>query len=465
MKGRSALVLGLSAALSLAAPACGGGSAPIASPSAASSPSAAATPSPAISTDWTEYHGDAARTGVGPATPPFGRPQRAWDVPLDGDVYASPLVVAGHVLVATENNTVYSLDLFTGALVWKAHVGSPVAASTLPCGNITPVTGITGTPAVDVRADRLYVVAFLGGRHVLFTLRLVDGTVVTQRVVDPPGSNPAVQQERGALALGSGYVYVPFGGLYGDCGNYHGYLEAVPVGVGVGGSVLSYQVPSSREAGIWSPAGETVASSGSVYVVTGNGASRSAFDYSNSVVKLSPDLHVQSYFAPANWSSLNASDTDLGSVGATLLPSLGVVVAIGKQGVAYLLNADQLGGIGGQIALRPVCTGAWGGTAWAGSTVFVPCADGLLALSVTATTIAVKWKAAHIVLASPIVAAGVLWAIDTISAKVYALNPSSGAVLYTASLGAARHFNTLAATEGFVVAPAGTHVVAIATGG
>ena len=465
MKGRSALVLGLLAALSLASPACGGGSVPIASPSAASSPSAAATSSPVISTNWTEYHGDAARTGVGPATPPFGRSQRAWDVPLDGDVYASPLVVAGHVLVATENNTVYSLDLFTGALVWKAHLGSPVAASTLPCGNITPVTGITGTPAIDVGADHLYVVAFLGGRHVLFTLSLVDGTVVTQRVVDPPGSNPAVQQERGALALASAYVYVPLGGLYGDCGNYHGYLEAVPVGVGVGGSVLSYQVPSSREAGIWSPAGETVASSGSVYVVTGNGASRSAFDYSNSVVKLSPDLHVQSYFAPANWSSLNASDTDLGSVGATLLPSLGVVVAIGKQGVAYLLKADQLGGIGGQIALLPVCTGAWGGTAWAGSTVFVPCADGLLALSVTATTIAVKWKAAHIVLASPIVAAGVLWAIDTNSAKVYALNPSSGAVLYTASLGAARHFSTLAATEGFVVAPAGTHVVAIATGG
>jgi outer membrane protein assembly factor BamB len=398
---------------------------------------------------------------VGPATPPFGRPQRAWDVPLDGDVYASPLIVAGHVLVATENNTVYSLDLFTGALVWKAHLGSPVAASTLPCGNITPVTGITGTPAVDVGADRLYVVAFLGGRHVLFTLSLVDGTVVTQRAIDPPGSNPAVQQERGALALGSGYVYVPFGGLWGDCGNYHGYLEAVPVS---GGSVLSYQVPSSREAGIWSPAGETVAPSGSVYVVTGNGASRSTFDYSNSVVKLSPDLRVESYFAPSNWSSLNASDTDLGSVGATLLPALGVVVAIGKQGVVYLLKADQLGGIGGQVALRPVCTGAWGGTAWAGSTVFVPCADGLLALSVTPTSIVIKWKAAHIVIASPIVAAGVLWAIDTNSAKVYALDPSSGAVLYTAALGVSRHFNTLAATEGFVVAPAGTHVVAISTG-
>jgi outer membrane protein assembly factor BamB len=399
---------------------------------------------------------------VGPASPPFGHPQRVWDVPVDGDVYASPLVVAGHVLVATENNTVYSLDLFNGGVVWKTHLGNPVDASTLPCGNISPVSGITGTPAVDAGAGRLYVVAFLGGHHhVLFTLALVDGTVIAQRDVDPRGSDPSVEQERGALALGSGYAYVPFGGLLGDCGNYHGYLEAVPIG---GGTVLSYQVPSSREAGIWSPAGETITASGSVYVVSGNGESRSTFDYSNSVVKLSPNLQVQSYFAPADWSSLNASDTDLGSVGATLLPSMGAVVAIGKQGVAYLLNADQLGGIGGQVASRPVCSGAWGGTAWSGSTVFVPCADGLVALSVTPTSITIKWKVAHPVLGSPIVAAGVLWAIEPDSARLYALNPSSGAVLYTTTLGSARHFNTLAATEGFVVAPAGTHVVAISTG-
>lgn len=382
-------------------------------------------------------------------------------MPVDGDVYASPLIVAGHVLVATENNTVYSLDLVTGAVVWKAHLGSPVDAATLRCGDITPVTGITGTPAVDVGAGRLYVVAFLGGyHHVLFTLSLLDGTVIAQRAIDPSGSDPAVQQERGALALGSGYVYVPFGGLFGDCGHYHGYLEAVPIG---GGPVLSYQVPSAREAGIWSAAGETVAASGSVYVVTGNGESRSTFDYSNSVVKLSPDLHVQSFFAPANWSSLNASDTDLGSVGATLIPSMGVVVAIGKQGVAYVLKADQLGAVGGQVASQPACSGAWGGTAWLGSTVFVPCGDGLVALSVTATSVTVKWKAAHPVLGSPIVAAGVLWAIEPDSATLYALDPSSGAVLYSTTLDSARHFNTLSATAGFVVAPAGTHVVAIST--
>lgn len=180
-------------------------------------------------------------------------------------------------------------------------------------------------------------------------------------------------------------------------------------------------------------------------------------------MKLSPDLQVQSYFAPADWRALNASDTDLGSVGATLLPSMGVVVAIGKQGVAYLLKADQLGAVGGQVARLAVCSGAWGGTAWSGSTVFVPCGDGLVALSVTPRSIRVKWKAAHPVLGSPIMAAGVLWAIEPDSAKLYALNPSTGAVLYSAALGSARHFNTLAATEGFVVAPAGTHVVAFST--
>ena len=462
MNRRPAALLALSVALVEVA--CGGGttvpSASVAPPSAAAS---SATPSPTLAADWSEYHRSASRSGLGPAIPPLNNPQRAWSAPVDGDVYASPLIVAGHVLIATENNTVYSLDLFSGAMVWKAHLGDPVDASTLPCGNIGPVSGITGTPAADPAAGRLYVVAFLHGyHHVLFTLSLVDGRVVGQQVVDPPGSQPAVQQERGALALGSHYLYVPLGGLYGDCGNYNGYVEAVPL---AGGPMLSYRVPSAREAGIWSAAGPTIAPSGSVYVVTGNGASSSSFDYSNTVVELSPDLSsVQSYFAPSNWISLNASDTDLGSVGATLLPSLGVVVAIGKEGVGYLLKADQLGGVGSQLASAHVCSGAWGGTAWSGSTVFVPCADGLVALAVSPTSFSVAWKVGHPVLGSPIVAAGAVWAIEPDSGKLYALDPATGAEIYSTDLGAARHFSTPAATEGYVVVPAGTKVVAISTG-
>ncbi len=457
MKGGVAAALGL--ALALVATSCGtSGSAP-----AASLP-AAPTPSPALSADWPQYHRNSGRTGLGPTAPALGTPALAWTAQLDGAVYASPLIVAGHVIAATENNTVYALDLFTGFVVWKKNLGAPVDASSLPCGDVGPVTGITGTPAADPATGRLYVVAFLHSHHhMMFTLSLADGSVVSQQDVDPVGSDPSVQQERGALALGSGFVYVPLGGLYGDCGPYHGYLVAVPL---ARGPSVAYKVPSAGEAGIWSPQGATIGPDGSVYVVSGNGASRSAFDYSNAVIQLAPDLRsVISYFAPANWLALNAGDTDLGSVGATVLPTSGLVVAIGKEGVAYLLRMGRLGGIGGQVASRAVCSGSWGGTAWQRDTVFVPCADGLYALSVSATSIAIAWHVSHPRLGTPIVDAGAVWAIEPSTGILYAFDPASGAALYSTSIGTAQHFSTPAATEGFVVAPAGSGVVAISTGG
>jgi outer membrane protein assembly factor BamB len=431
-------------------------------PSVSGSAAATPTPSPALATEWTEYHGNAGRAGNGPDVPALTGPKVAWTAPVDGDVYASPLIVAGHVIVATEDNTVYSLDLFTGQTIWKIHLGDPVDASSLPCGDIGPVTGITGTPAADPATGLLYVVAFLSTRHhMLFALKLVDGTVALQQDIDPSGSTPDVQQQRGALGIGAGYVYVPLGGLYGDCGPYHGYVVAVPRR---GGTALSYRVPSARGAGIWSAPGVTLDPSGNVYAVTGNGASRSAFDFSNAVVELSPDLQqVKSYFAPSNWAALNAGDIDLGALGVTLLP--GAALAVGKDGVAYLLRPDQLGGIGGQVASRPLCGGAFGGTALSGSTVFVPCTDGLYALSIGPSGMNVAWHVSHPALASPILAAGAIWAIEPSSATLYALDPSTGAVVYSTGLPSARHFNTPAATEGFVVAPAGHAVVAVVTAG
>jgi outer membrane protein assembly factor BamB len=380
---------------------------------------------------------------------------------VDGNVYASPLIVSGHVIVATENNTVYSLDLFTGSVVWKVHLGDPVDARSLPCGDIAPVTGITGTPAADIASGRLYVVAYLSSHHhMLFALSLVDGSVSFQQDVDPQGSNPLVQQFRGALAVGSSFVYVPVGGLFGDCGQYHGYVVAVPLG---GGQARAFKVSDSLGASVWSPQGVTVASDGSVYFVTGN-AVGPAGSYSNSVLQLAPDFSaVRSYFTPSNWAALNASDTDLGAVGATLL-SDGRVFAIGKEGVAYLLRGSALGGIGGQITSRRVCSGAWGGTAVIDTTVFVPCSDGLYALSV-GSTIGVLWHRANPVLGSPIISAGAVWAIEPDSGTLYAYSPADGRQLFTTGLGAAMHFSTPAATDGFVVVPAGQKVVTLSAVG
>ena len=97
--------------------------------------------------------------------------------------------------------------------------------------------------------------------------------------------------------------------------------------------------------------------------------------------------------------------------------------------------------------------------------MWIPCSDGLVAVDVTESSITVAWKAPRPRLGSPIVAAGAVWAIEPDSGQLFALDLTSGAVLYDLSLGQARHFSTPAATEGFIVAPAGAEVVVYSTAG
>src|SRR5207248_330886 len=173
---------------------------------------------------WTTYDGDAARTGIANDGPPqAGSVRKLWTTPsLDGDVYAQPLLIGNKVVVATENDTVYVLRAADGSIVWKRHLGEPVPASSLPCGNVDPV-GITSTPVVDVRGGRIYVVALVQPtHHVLFALTLATGRVAASARVDAESADAAVHNQRGALTLSNGTVFVPYGGRYGDCGDYHG---------------------------------------------------------------------------------------------------------------------------------------------------------------------------------------------------------------------------------------------------
>ena len=61
------------------------------------------------------------------------------------------------------------------------------------------------------------------------------------------------------------------------------------------------------------------------------------------------------YWAPTNWFSLDNSDTDLGGVSAMLIDVPGanpsqLVLALGKDGNAYLLNRNNLSGITAPVA-------------------------------------------------------------------------------------------------------------------
>ena len=438
------IVAGVVSYLVLTAPT---GTSPVASkvPPGGGSSGAWCVSSPS-STNWTTYHGDAERTGdeasadVTTVTP-------AWSVPvtLDGQIYAEPLTCGDVVFVATENDTVFALNASDGSVLWHAHLGTPVPGGTLPCGDIDP-SGITGTPVIDRLTGTLYVVAFVTpGHHELFALNATTGLQVGETNVDPPGVSPLVEQERGALALDGNFVEIPYGGLDGDCGQYYGFVVAEPLDLS--GGLLSYQVPTQREAGIWAVAGPTVAANGSLYVATGNGASSTTFDFGDSVIELTPTLSEEDYFAPSDWAGLNQNDTDLGSVAPTLLPN-GDLFQIGKAGVGDLLAADHLGGIGGQLAEAPVCGGAYGATAHVGTTIFVPCTDGLFAVDVNATNFTVPWQTASFDSGSPIVTGNVVWAVEIGNAALLGFNVTTGGLVYSFSLAGADHFISPAVGNG-----------------
>jgi outer membrane protein assembly factor BamB len=382
-------------------------------------------------------------------------------VSLDGQVYAEPLVCGSTVFVATEDNSVYAINASSGGILWRTHLGNPVPGASLPCGNIDP-SGITGTPVIDISTGTIYAVAFLApAQHVLFGINLLNGTVRSQRAVDPTGADPTVEQQRGALALANGFVYIPYGGLYGDCGQYHGWV--VGVSINGTGAFPQYQVPTHREGGIWSPAGISVSASGNLYVATGNGDSTTTFDYGNSVIELSPQLALLGYFAPTNWAQLNSADTDLGSVAPTLLPN-GNVFEIGKEGVGYLLSASQLGGIGGEIWNGSVCGGAYGGTARVGLSVLLPCTDGLYDVIAGASNFSVSWQSSSFDSGSPIVTGNVVWTVDISSASLLGFNLTTGSPLYSFSLGSVVHFCSPAAAPGSLVVAAGAQLYSFGLG-
>jgi hypothetical protein len=54
---------------------------------------------------------------------------------------------------------------------------------------------------------------------------------------------------------------------------------------------------------------------------------------------------ISSWFTPYNWQALESGDTDLGSGGVLLIPGTNLLFSGGKQGVMYLVNRDNMGGL------------------------------------------------------------------------------------------------------------------------
>ncbi|HYY52386.1 MAG TPA: hypothetical protein VE755_05925, partial [Myxococcales bacterium] len=184
-----------------------------------------------------QHHNDAARSGVyvdaslTRAAAVQLRQDAAFNATVAGIIYAQPLYWDGGeggqdlLLVATQNNEVIALDPLTGSRIWSRTLATPAVRAELPCGIISTL-GIIGTPVIDASRRLLFADAMVSGaRHVIYVLSLADGTVsgapidVQSKV---SGFNARIQNQRGALALVNGILYVPYGGHTGDCEDYAG---------------------------------------------------------------------------------------------------------------------------------------------------------------------------------------------------------------------------------------------------
>ncbi len=428
------------------------------------------TTAPAAAPSWTLYHGSTTGSGVATAVSSVTLSSRAWTSPsLDGQLYGEPLVSGGRIFVATESDTVYALSAADGTVEWSSHVGTPVPSGSLPCGNIAPSVGITGTPVIDEARSELFVVAdeLSNGSpaHELVGLSTATGKTELTQGVDPRGSTAAALLQRTGLTLDAGRVVFGFGGNYGDCGSYRGWVISVPE---TGGTAATFDVDAAdgeSRGAIWmGGAAPVVDAGGNIWVTAGNGSVASAgqaYDNSDSVLELSPSLHLLQYFAPSEWARNNATDLDL-STAPALLPD-GQVVAAGKSGVAYLLDGARLGGIGGQEdALPGACPDDIdGGVAVVDPTVFLPCLSGTIAVRASASPHALRllWRA-PVGGGPPIVADGLVWTIGQ-DGVLYGLDPSTGAVRQHATVGVpANHFPTPSVGAGLLLATGANHVVA-----
>jgi len=299
---------------------------------------------------------------------------------VPGAIYAQLLYVAGGswgrdiLIAATEANNVAAFDAATGAKVWARSLGTPVPLSELPCGNIDPL-GITGTPVIDPVSNTIFLDAMTKSdttgkkRHLIFALSLKDGSMLPGWPVDVSATvtsghiafDSSVQNQRGALAFVKGMVYVPYGGHFGDCGNYHGWLVGVPI---ANPRAPRAWATGARGGGSWAPSG-VASENDSLFIATGNTFAAIRWAGGEALLRFNagPAFSGKSadFFAPADWHMLDIMDRDLGGTGPMILDLPGatpakLLVGLGKDGKVYLVDRNNLGGVGRPVAVAKVAT-------------------------------------------------------------------------------------------------------------
>jgi len=356
----------------------------------------------AAATSVLTHHNDNARTGANLTetqlitsnvnTNQFGL---LYTRTVDDQIYAQPLImtnvnIAGQefhnlVIVATVNDSVYAFDADNASVTapyWirsflnPPYIVAPASTDMSAIGacgggyrDFSGNIGIVGTPVIDPTSGTIYLVARTKeyGTNFVQKLHALDIATGAERPNSPviitatyPGTGDGSvggiipfdsqrQNQRPGLALVNGVVYLSWAS-HCDNGPYHGWVIGYDVSTLAQAAVFN-DTPNGYNGGIWmsgqAPAADD---SGNLYLVTGNGlVDRSGtVNRGESFLKLTPNgtrLNVASWFTPYNWQNLENGDIDLGSGGLLLIPGTTLAFSGGKEGVMYLVNRDNMGGL------------------------------------------------------------------------------------------------------------------------
>ncbi len=358
------------------------------------------TPGPGTSVSILTHHYDAARTGanvsetvLAPANVNSNQFGKLFSFPVDGQMYAQPLYLAGVAIpgkgthnviyAATEHDTVYAFDADGGSStpLWQRNFLNPGAGVTTVSDDdfpelyedIAPEIGITGTPVIDPSSGTLYVVAKTKENGVFFQrLHALDIASGAEKFGGPvtiqasaPGAgvrndgngnvvfDPLINLQRAGLLLVGGTVYVAFGS-HGDFDPFNGWILGYDAHTLK--QVLAYAPDADGSGGsVWQSGGGPAAdAAGNIYLAVANGdfdVPGGGRDYGDSALKLQPaggTFNILDYFTPFDQQTLADLDHDLGSGGVVLLPDEPgspnhLLLASNKEGKLYVINRDNMG--------------------------------------------------------------------------------------------------------------------------
>jgi hypothetical protein len=178
--------------------------------------------------------------------------------------------------------------------------------------------------------------------------------------------NSQTQFQRVGLALVNGIIYIAWA-AHEDTPPYYGWAMGYRYnGTSFSQTAVLNVTPDAQYGGIWMGGGAIAAdSANNLYLLTGNGMFDATTttppnsDYGDSLLQMSPSLVITQYFTPTDQLADQQGDRDFGAGGAAVLADLPVGSAVthlllggGKDGGLYVLNRDNLGGLGDGAAVQ-----------------------------------------------------------------------------------------------------------------